>query len=70
MGTKITKNLSIPIVDSQDHVAKESINDALLVIDKNALHVNHALNKSHWDYWKANTQYALHDIFRAPGIPS
>ena len=70
MGTKITKNLSIPIVDSQDHVAKESINDALAVIDKNALHVNHALNKSHWDYWKANTQYALHDIFRAPGIPS
>lgn len=70
MGTKLTKNLSIPIVDSQDHVAKESINDALAVIDKNALHVNHALNKSHWDYWKANTQYALHDIFRAPGIPS
>lgn len=70
MGTKITKNLSIPIVDSEDHVAKESINDALAVIDKNALHVNHALNKSHWDYWKANTQYALHDIFRAPGIPS
>lgn len=70
MGTQLTQNLSIPIVDSQDHVAKESINDALLVIDKNALHVNHALNKSHWDYWKANTQYALHDIFRAPGIPS
>lgn len=70
MGTTLTANLQIPIVGNQDHVAKESINDALNVIDKNALHVNHALSKAHWDYWKENTKYAAHDIFRVAGIPS
>ena len=70
MGTNLTPNLSIPIVDQYDHVARESINNAIEVIDKNALHKKHADSPAHWETWKAGTEYSVRDVFRTEGLPS
>lgn len=70
MGSKVTPNLKIPIVDGADLVAKESINNASEAIDKHALPIEHKETKMHWDMWKAKTAYKKQDVFRTTTIPS
>lgn len=70
MGSKVTPNLKIPIVDGSDLVAKESINNASEAIDKHALPIEHKETKMHWDMWKAKTAYKKQDVFRTTTIPS
>lgn len=69
-NSKITKNLSIPIVQGTDLVAKESINNAIDAIDKNALHKKHADSPAHWAIFEKNTAYKKQDVFRTEKMPS
>ena len=70
MGSKVTPNLKIPIVDGLDLVSKESINNAIEAIDKHALPIAHQDSNMHWLMWKAKTKYKKQDVFRTATIPS
>ena len=70
MGSKVTLNLKIPIVESLDLVSKDSINNVSKAIDQHALPIEHKESKMHWDMWKSETKYKKQDVFRTTTIPS
>jgi hypothetical protein len=65
-----TERLGIPLLLGTYIVNKDRINDALKMIDANALPNSHADSGVHWAGWKANQNHQLKDIIRLPDMPS
>ena len=65
-----TPNLGIPRILGNQPLVRQQFNGAIDELDKQALSVNHATTKAHFDLWKANTTYKLQDIVRTSTCPS
>lgn len=51
-------------------MVRQQFNGAIDELDKQALSVNHAATKAHFELWKANTTYKIQDIVRTSTCPS
>lgn len=65
-----TPNLGIPRILGNQPLVRQQFNGAIDELDKQALSVNHAATKAHFELWKANTTYKIQDIVRTSTCPS
>lgn len=65
-----TPNLGIPRILGNQPLVRQQFNGAIDELDKQALSVNHANTKAHFELWKANTTYKIQDIVRTSTCPS
>lgn len=65
-----TPNLGIPRILGDKPFVRQQFNGAIDELDKQALSVNHAATKAHFELWKANTTYKIQDIVRTSTCPS
>lgn len=65
-----TPNLGIPRILGNQPLVRQQFNGAIDELDKQALSVNHAATKAHFELWKANTTYKIQDIVKTSTCPS
>lgn len=65
-----TLNLGIPRILGNQPLVRQQFNGAIDELDKQALSVNHANTKAHFELWKANTTYKIQDTVRTSTCPS
>lgn len=65
-----TANLGLPRILGDKPLARQQFNAAIDEVDKKALGVTHADNKSHFDMWKPKTKYEKQAAVRTSTCPS
>lgn len=65
-----TLNLGIPRILGNQPLVRQQFNGAIDELDKQALSVNHAATKAHFELWKPSTTYKIQDIVRTSTCPS
>lgn len=65
-----TPKLGIPRIKGNQPFVRQQFNGAIDELDKQALSVNHAATKAHFQLWKPSTTYKIQDIVRTSTCPS